>query len=390
VGVLAEQMVLPYLWRRYLSFMRALVGGSCLWVVLGAPVIEKGTLVLLVSVLTVYSLVSIFWRWPDRVDKFGVVGMALDVATFLLPVWLVGPQGFWVSAFAAFYLFLSAASLHSWREVMLTTVLSLTFINLVQPPNVERLQPLVLLLGMMGCVLALQKQSLLDRLSNSSRQAVHYRSEAQQARESERERIAADFHDGPLQSFISFQLRLEILRKLLERSHEAGVEELRQLRELCDRQVKEMRTFVRSMRPVEVEGAGLATAVRSLVASFQKDTRVPATFSADADASHDDLEASTDVLQMVREALNNAHKHSGASRVAVSLAREGGLLRMTVEDDGTGFPFAGRFSLDELEALRMGPASIKRRVRAMNGEMEVESRPGKGSTLRIRIPVAAE
>jgi signal transduction histidine kinase len=384
--VVADQIVLPHLWRRYLSLLRALVGAACLWVVLGSQGFERRTFLLLLAVLTIYSFVSIFWRWPDRIDHKGILGLIQDVAVFLLCVWLVGPGGFWVGAIAAFYLFLSFSSLRPWREVLLVTVLSLAFVNLARPPGTERLQPLLLLLGMMGCVLALQKESILDRLSSSNRQAVLYRNDAQRAREAERERIAADFHDGPLQSFISFHMRLEIVRRMLERSHEAGMEELRQLRELCDKQVQEMRTFVRGMRPVEVEGAGLATAIRSVVAAFQKDSRIPANFQADVGASHDDLEPSTDLLQIVREALNNVQKHSNASRVAVSLARENGVLRLTIDDDGKGFPFAGTFSLEELELLGFGPVSIKRRVRSLNGDLEVESRPERGATLRIRVP----
>ncbi len=385
--MISEQIALPYLWRRYLSLLRALLGASCLWVVLGAQHYEQRTFLLALFLLTIYSAVSTFWRWPDRADKFGLVSITADLAMFFLCVWLTGIEGFWVNAFAAFYLLLSAASLREWRQVLLAVVVSLAFVNIAQPPGVERLQPLLLLLGMMGCVLALQKKSLLDRLSNASRQSVLYRAEAQMAREAEKERIAADFHDGPLQSFISFHLGLETVRRRMERDPAAGLDELRQLREVCDKQVKEMRTFVRSMRPVDVAGAGLATAVRSMVASFQKDTRIPAVFKADTEASHDDFSSSTDLLQVIREALNNIQKHSSASRVTVTLERADGWLTVTVVDDGTGFPFVGQFSLDEMDSLLIGPASIKSRVRAMNGQLEVESRPGTGSTLRIRVPV---
>lgn len=385
--MISDQIVLPYLWRRYLSLLRALLGASCLWVAFGAQTYERATFLLALVLLTLYSLVSAFWRWPDRADKFGFVSLTADLAMFFLCVWLSGGEGFWVTAFAAFYLLLSAASLHEWRQVLLAVVLSLAFVNLTQPPGVERLQPLLLLLGMMGCVLSLQKQSLLERLSNASRQSVLYRAEAQMARESEKERIAADFHDGPLQSFISFQLGLETVRRRMERDPAAGMDELRELREVCDKQVREMRTFVRSMRPVEVAGAGLATAIRSMVASFQKDTRIPAVFKASAEASHDDFQSSTDLLQVIREALNNIQKHSNASCVTVTLERDAGHLTVTVVDDGMGFPFAGRFTLDEMDCLLIGPASIKNRVRAINGDLEVESRPGNGSTLRIRVPL---
>ncbi len=385
--MVAEQIVLPYLWRRYLSLLRALVGAACLWALLGSPGVPGNTLIALVGVVTVYSAVSVFWRWPERIDKLGILNLVLDLVVFLLSVVIAPAPGFWLPAFAALYLFLAIATLHDWRDVLLTTVLTMAFVSSVSAPAGMSIIPLLLLLGMFGMVTSLQKQSLLDRLSSSSRQALHYRIEAQRAREAERERIAADFHDGPLQSFISVQMRLEILRKMLAKKPEMGMEELANLQEVVARQVAEVRTFVRSMRPVEVEGAGLAAALRQTVGFFQKDCGVTATFKAGAEAMHDDLEASLDIVQIVREALNNVRKHSSASRVAVSLDRDDGHLALEVEDDGTGFPFTGEFSLEEMELLRMGPESIKRRVRSLNGDLSVISRPGLGSTLRIRVPL---
>jgi signal transduction histidine kinase len=71
------------------------------------------------------------------------------------------------------------------------------------------------------------------------------------------------------------------------------------------------------------------------------------------------------------------------------MARDNGHVSLQIEDDGTGFHFAGAFGLEELELLRIGPASIQRRVKSLNGELTVESRPGKGSSLRVRVPVAS-
>ena len=61
-------------------------------------------------------------------------------------------------------------------------------------------------------------------------------------------------------------------------------------------------------------------------------------------------------------------------------------LLLTVADNGQGFPFSGSYTLEELDLLRLGPVSIKRRVNALQGGLILESRPGNGSTLRIRIP----
>jgi signal transduction histidine kinase len=385
----ADQMVLPYLWRRYLSVLRAMVTGACLGILLAGRGLEAGTWIFILSVVTVYSLVSIFWRAAERIDRGGIVNTALDVATFLLCVALAGAENFWLQAFAALYLFLAASTMLEWRDVLLTTVLTLAFVNSMKLDAADRLQPLLLILGMFGCVVALQRQSLLERLAAASRQAVMYRLDAMRAREDERERIAADLHDGPLQSFISIQMRLEILRKMLARNYEAGMEELRQLQEIAGRLVTEVRTFIRGMRPVEMDGAGLAATLRSTAALFQKDSGIPTTFKAAPAAMHDDLEARPEIVQIVREALNNIRKHSSASRAAVTLDRQDGQIVLRIDDDGTGFPFAGRFTLEELELLRLGPQSILRRVRALEGSLTVNSHPARGSEIEIRIPVSA-
>jgi len=381
-----EQLVLPHLWRRYLHILRTLLGASCIWIVLASQGLTRPAFLGLLSALCLYSAVTVFWRWPARLDVFELLNFLLDIQCFLLCVALSPPAGFWMCAVAAFYLLLAAATLHEWRDVLLLVVLQMAFVTFIGPSFIDRLMPVCLVLGMFGCVVALQKRALMDRLSSSLRQAVVYRSQNERARENERERIAADFHDGPLQSFIGFQMRLAIIRKMMDRNPDSARAELEQLQELTLKQVTEIRTFVRGMRPVEIHGAGLASALRTLVGHFQKDSGIAASFEVEAAASHDDLEPKIDVLQMVREALNNVRKHSGASRASVRLGRANGMVEIQVEDDGSGFPFAGKFNLEELETLRMGPESIKRRVRSMEGELELESRPGRGAVLSIRIP----
>ena len=68
-------------------------------------------------------------------------------------------------------------------------------------------------------------------------------------------------------------------------------------------------------------------------------------------------------------------------------ARIAGGIEISIDDDGSGFPFSGAFSLEELEALHLGPVSIKRRVGELGGDLTVESRPGRGASLRIRVPL---
>ena len=181
-------------------------------------------------------------------------------------------------------------------------------------------------------------------------------------------------------------MRLEVIRKLMLRDSEAGTRELHQLQELCQSQVADLRSFVRSMRPAD-EGMGLAASLSRMAELFQRDTGIATKFSGGDLHDPADTELSLEVLQIVREALNNILKHSSATRVAISVARVEQDLKISVEDNGEGFPFTGSFSLEELELLRLGPASIKRRVKVLEGDMALESGPGRGSKLAIRVPL---
>jgi len=207
------------------------------------------------------------------------------------------------------------------------------------------------------------------------------------AAERERTRVAQDFHDGPLQSVISFQMRVHTIRKLLDRDPEAAVRELEQLQDVARRQVTDMRTFVNSMRPVEVDTTSLTAAARRLVDDFQKESGVPVTFiSGDSPVSASGR-INVDILQIIREALHNIHKHAEATHVLFSLEKSDNDLLIAVNDNGKGFRFGGKYSLEELEMLRLGPNSIKQRMRALGGDVLLESQPGHGTSLRLRIPL---
>ncbi len=181
-------------------------------------------------------------------------------------------------------------------------------------------------------------------------------------------------------------MRLEIVKKLLARDVEAGAEELQQLQDLCRAQVGELRSFVRSMRPAD-EGVSLPASLSRMVEQFQRDTGIASTFSSSDVHDPAETEVSLELLQIVRETLNNIQKHSGATRMALSVGMTDHRVEIRAEDNGGGFPFSGSFKLEELELLRLGPISIKRRVRMLGGEMQLESKPGQGSSLTIRIPV---
>ncbi len=379
-----EPKYLSPLWWQSLAVIRTILALAFLAVGSAAVRSIPWPVMALASGFTIYSLMALLWRdverrWPP------IFSLGIDVIVFLIFAHFSADQNIWFNSLFYVYLLLEAGILHSWREVFTVLVLCQGFFLLMRPPQGELLQPLVMLSGILACTLSLEKRVLSDRLDEAQLDVVTLRSEAEKLRETERQRIADDFHDGPLQSFISFQMRLNVVQQMLGRDLATGLKELQDLQMVCRAQVAELRAFVRSMRPLEVEGESLSTAIRRLVENFKKDTGISASYSSQEVTG--EPESFLEVLQIVRESLNNVHKHSKASRVAIALTMQGEMLHIDIEDDGTGFPFSGNYDLAELEALRIGPGSIKRRARSLGGELVVISRPGHGATIRVRIPL---
>jgi len=96
-----------------------------------------------------------------------------------------------------------------------------------------------------------------------------------------------------------------------------------------------------------------------------------------------------EVARIVQESLVNIRKHSSATQVLVRFGVHAGQWRMVVEDNGRGFDFVGRLSLDDLDAAHKGPVTIKERVRTIGGDLNIESFPGRGTHLEITFPQKA-
>ena len=377
--------MVPYRGRLALRIARLVLALACLACYARATGLRLTPVLAVLAAYVVYSLGVLFEAKYDSTIR-GAIALIADTAFFGFWIWVAGAGWTPVSTVLCGYLLASAVVLHDLVSTIVVIAVTPLLAALLTPRGETTLMSVALGSGTVALALSFFKRYLERRMSNILRHNVIIRSQAQGAREAERQRIAADFHDGPLQSFISFQMRLEIIKKLLARDVEAATEELRQLQDLCRSQVGELRSFVRSMRPAE-EGVSLPASLSRMVDQFQRDTGISATFSSGDFHDPAETEVSLEILQIVREALNNIQKHSGATRFAITVGMRDRRLEISVEDNGGGFPFSGSFSLEEMELLRLGPVSIKRRVRMLAGELQIESRPGHGASLQIRIPV---
>ena len=303
-------------------------------------------------------------------NMYPVSMLMLDGVFFLLCALHPSKQGLWLSTVAYFYVLRSRRCLYEWWHVCGSSCGSVFFFAIFRPQPSMWLWPAVVLGGVLAIVLALHKHSFQDRLSAALKTIGYLAVEAETARESERQRIADDFHDGPLQSFISFQMRLEIIRKLLERDRDAAMRELMQLQDLGRAQVTELRSFVRGMQPADVSPSNLQSAIREAVEHFERDSGISATLICGDLSVLEEGAASGVSADRARSVEQCSEALEGIGGVDRDRSQRSG-VDLIVEDDGSGFPFSGAYSLDELEILRLGPEEYQAPSPNFGGDLTI-------------------
>ncbi len=204
--------------------------------------------------------------------------------------------------------------------------------------------------------------------------------------ETERNRIARDLHDGPVQGVSAASLSLEAVLLMLKGGDvDEGVSVLAKVRQELSEEADNLRQLMSGLRPPLLEERGLIPAIRETLVRFGNDTGFETEFN-----EHGPIEVPPDIetlaYRIVQEALSNAGKHSQASKVAVSVDILAGQLRIEVTDDGAGFdPARAR---DFLQEGRVGLASMRERVELTNGTFMVHSTAGRGTTVLASLSLS--
>jgi signal transduction histidine kinase len=205
--------------------------------------------------------------------------------------------------------------------------------------------------------------------------------------EGERSRISRDLHDGILQTLLSIEIQLDVLRRRAAASPEQAANGLANLQQTVKNESAELRHMVTDLRPLRVQSADLIDLMRGFAERYRNESTLALDVLIDSVELHAPDRVCREIFQIYREALNNIKKHAKASHVVVKLSQDDSRLVLVVDDNGEGFSFAGRFTGDELDRLRLGPISIKERTRTVGGVLTVESNPGHGARLTIEVPL---
>jgi signal transduction histidine kinase len=203
--------------------------------------------------------------------------------------------------------------------------------------------------------------------------------------EAERNRIARDLHDGPVQGVSAASLSLEAALLMIKAGDvERGLDVLTKIRSELAEEADGLRRLMSGLRPPVLEERGLLPALRDTLARFGTEHGVTASLSGSVDGDvPDDLE--TLAFRVVQEALTNAAKHARATTINVHVEMEGNFLRVEVDDDGRGFD-SGQ-TREYLRQGRVGLASMRERVELASGTLTVRSSPGRGTTITAVLPL---
>ena len=242
------------------------------------------------------------------------------------------------------------------------------------------------LLDILGsqAVVAIQNARLYQDVVNERERMIEFQEEA-------RKKLARDLHDGPTQSVSAIAMRVGLAKNMLSRDPKAVSDELGRIEELARRTTTEIRHMLFTLRPLVLESQGLAAALKSM-AEKTKETYSQNVLIKVDEKTLESIEMGKQgvIFYIVEEAVNNARKHARAGHVWVTLRQlDQGLALLEIQDDGIGFDVeAVNRSYDQRGSL--GLVNLKDRTELVNGILDVQSIPGKGTRVQIFIPLTEE
>ncbi len=207
--------------------------------------------------------------------------------------------------------------------------------------------------------------------------------------------LARNLHDGLLQNLTSIALKLQAIHIQWQRDPDAVSPLLQDIQHSIAREQSELRRFVDSYKPLfrhpepsqEPTLAPLINRLRELTRTIGRDWPILVETAIRPSIEKLPTELEDDVYHIVREALVNAARHSHCTRVHWSIDVRGHQVWISVEDDGRGFAFRGRRSLDELRDSEQEPISLSSRISQLKGQLIIDS-SAQGSRLNIQLPLS--
>jgi len=223
---------------------------------------------------------------------------------------------------------------------------------------------------------------LLSALSEDRARARTLAKEVVRTGDRERSRFGRELHDSIAQSLAALRYQLIAIERETQDTDTA--EKIRTIRQSAGEVLEQVRLLSHAVHPQILDDLGLVPALRHLARTNDGpviDVVVDANTERDLRALPNDLAVA--VYRVARESVVNATKHGAPNRVTIRVGLDDNILLLHVEDDGKGFDPANA----ESEGQAMGLFTMRERIALLNGKVEIVSKPQRGTTVRVRVPV---
>ncbi|MHB1192862.1 MAG: HAMP domain-containing sensor histidine kinase [Longimicrobiales bacterium] len=222
---------------------------------------------------------------------------------------------------------------------------------------------------------------MLDSLSAHRARQQELARRVLESEERERQRIAHELYSGTAQTLAGVLVRLRIAERHLSSTANDSIHEIR---EEVVSALEEIRGVARRLRPPELDELGVRAALEAHARSMTEGKRMDVRF--DGAVPPLSRESSLALFRIAQEAITNAVLHSGADAMTVRFAVEGGSLVTEVTDDGCGFEPSAALTPS---GQSLGLFGMHERAGYVQGELSLESGPGRGTRVRVVLPVTA-
>jgi len=208
---------------------------------------------------------------------------------------------------------------------------------------------------------------------------------ANQAREQEQSRLARELHDELAQTLTALQMDVAWCKAKIPESDQATIARHTKMEATLKSAVANTRRIAGGLRPLMLDDLGLVPAVDWLVEGFTQRNGIPCDLVVGSNDLRLPNAQATAVFRIIQESLVNVGKHARATRVKVSLERNGAGLIVGIADDGVGFS-----PQDPRKPNSFGLLGLRERALLLGGEIAITSAPGKGTNVVVRLPLSAQ
>ncbi|MFQ5593826.1 MAG: GAF domain-containing protein [Anaerolineae bacterium] len=229
-----------------------------------------------------------------------------------------------------------------------------------------------------------QLQEAKEALAQQAHQLRHLLKKTIRIQEEEQDRIAHDIHDGVSQLIMGSLYETQAARVSLPDHPEVAQEKLQAAQEILKRVKGEMQRIVYDLHPAVLSESGLVPAMEAHVDDYQAHTGIHCKFTISGPMCRLAPERERAVYRIVQEALHNVAEHAGTDHAQVMLTFTPYELHVVVEDNGQGFD---RRVVDNDTHNRLGLVGMQERAQSVGGEMQVQTQPGQGTRVVVRVPL---